>query len=168
MRGHWLDILHILDSSYPIGGYVHSFGLESLSSARDDLEAVLRLRVEQSLARLELVFVLHAYACDLCALDARYHAMQLVREPREASAALGTNLLRSTTDLLSSARVEAFRVTGSTATTLSSLAPLRPRSRCHDRWPARRTRLAACAPRSRRRSGWAGSASAKRSTCYSG
>ena len=109
MRSHWLDILHILDSSFPIGGYVHSFGLESLSSARDDLEAVLRLRVEQSLARLELVFVLHAYAGDLCALDTRYHAMQLVREPREASAAVGTNLLRSTYRLLSSARVASVR-----------------------------------------------------------
>ena len=97
-----------MDSSFPTGGYVHSCGLESLSSARDDLEASLRLRVEQSLARLELVFVLHAYARDLCALDARFHAMQLVRGAARSQRSVGTNLLRSTTDLLSSARVQAF------------------------------------------------------------
>jgi urease accessory protein len=108
MRTHWLDVLHVLDSSFPTGGYVHSYGLESFSAAREELQDVLRLRVEQSLARLDLVFVLHAYAGDLVALDVQYHTLQLVREPREASAGVGTNLLRSVTELLSHPRLLAF------------------------------------------------------------
>ncbi|HEY2594880.1 MAG TPA: urease accessory UreF family protein, partial [Chloroflexota bacterium] len=64
--------------------------------------------VEQSLARLDLVFVDHAYRVDLVELDRRYHVMQLVREPREASAAIGTSLLRSAADVLSDAGVGQF------------------------------------------------------------
>jgi urease accessory protein len=108
MRTYWLDILHVLDSSFPTGGYAHSYGLESFSGAREELQDVLRLRVEQSLGHLELVFVLQAYTGDLVALDARYHTLQLIREPREASAAVGTNLLRSVTELLSHPRIQAF------------------------------------------------------------
>jgi urease accessory protein len=63
---------------------------------------------EQALARLDLVFVDHAYRVDLLELDRRYHVMQLVREPREASAAIGTSLLRSATDVLPDARVGQF------------------------------------------------------------
>src|SRR5262245_4111758 len=92
---HWLDVLHILDSSFPTGGYVHSAGLESMALGPEGLESLLRLRIEQSLAHLELVFMLHAYTTDLLDLDQRYHALQLMREPREASAAIGTSFLRS-------------------------------------------------------------------------
>ncbi len=108
MQPHWLDFFHILDSSFPTGAYVHSAGLESIAGGRDALESLLRLRIEQSLARLELVFVLNAYTRDLLDLDARYHALQLVREPREASAAIGTSLLRSVTDVVADARVDHF------------------------------------------------------------
>jgi urease accessory protein len=108
MQPHWLDLLHILDSSFPSGAYVHSAGLESIAGGREALESLLRLRIEQSLARLELVFVLNAYAQDLVDLDQRYHALQLVREPREASAAIGTSFLRSVSDLVPDVRVGHF------------------------------------------------------------
>jgi urease accessory protein len=108
MTMHWLDVLHVLDSSFPTGAYVHSAGLESVAGGRDALEAVLRLRIEQSLARLDLVFVLGASTRDLLDLDERYHALQLVREPRDASAAIGTSLLRSVAGFLPDDRVLGF------------------------------------------------------------
>jgi urease accessory protein len=102
----WLDVLHLLDSSFPTGAYVHSFGLEAL--APTDLQAALTLRVEQGLARLELVFLRHAYSHDLLGLDQRLHALLLVRESREASALIGTQLLKSALDFLADARLERF------------------------------------------------------------
>jgi urease accessory protein len=108
MHVHWLDILQVLDSSFPSGAYVHSSGLESFPSGPEALESVLRLRVEQALARLELVFVHHAYHGDLVDLDAYYDTLQLTREPREASAAIGTSLLKSASEVLSDARVTGF------------------------------------------------------------
>ncbi|MBV9577251.1 MAG: hypothetical protein JO057_01535 [Chloroflexi bacterium] len=108
MQSHWLDIFHVLDSSFPTGAYVHSFGLESFAGAPDALETVLRLRIAQSLARLELVFVRYALTGDLVDLDARFHVLQLVREPRVASMAIGTSLLRSASDILSDGRVHEF------------------------------------------------------------
>jgi urease accessory protein len=68
----------------------------------------LRLRVEETLARLELVFVYHAYTGDLVELDERLHALLLVREPREASSGIGRNLLKSVCDLIDDARLAAF------------------------------------------------------------
>jgi urease accessory protein len=108
----WLDVLHILDSSFPTGSFVHSAGLESIDGGRGALESLLRLRIEQSLAHLELVFVLHAYPDDLLFLDERYHALLLVREPREASGAIGTSLLRSVAEVLRDLRVAEFLRTG--------------------------------------------------------
>jgi urease accessory protein len=104
----WLDVLHVLDSSFPTGGYAHSAGLESIAGGRDALEALLRLRIEQALGRLDLVFVLNAYTRDLIDLDQRYHALQLLREPREASAAIGTSFLRSVSDIVLEVRVARF------------------------------------------------------------
>jgi urease accessory protein len=147
MQAMWLDALHVLDSSFPTGAYVHSFGLEAYpltmggvsKSARRvshslpagdtsetvtegrtsraryvlrldvyELEEALRLRLEETLARLELVFLLHAYTGELVGLDERLHAMLLVREPREASALIGRNLLRSVTGLVEDDRLAAF------------------------------------------------------------
>ena len=108
MRVHWLDMVQVLDSSFPTGAYVHSSGLESFPKAVEALETVLQLRVEQSLARLELVFVHEAYHGDLADLDAYYETLQLAREPREASASVGTNLLRSASEVLSDVRVSRF------------------------------------------------------------
>jgi urease accessory protein len=102
----WLDLLHIADSSFPIGAYVHSSGLETLAPA--DLEASLSIRVSQSLARFELVFLLHAYTDELRALDHHFHTMLFAHESRAASSALGTNLLRAVCDVVPSARLLQF------------------------------------------------------------
>jgi urease accessory protein len=106
MLTDWFDAWQVLDSSFPSGAYVHSFGLESL--APGELEAALTLRVQAHLARLELVFLRHAYTEDLMALDECLHAMLLVREPRDASAAIGTHLLRAACDLFVDERLHMF------------------------------------------------------------
>jgi urease accessory protein len=113
MRAEWLDALQVLDSSFPTGAYVHSFGLETLAPVGlSQLERALRLRLRESLARLELVFLLHAYTDDLIDLDERFHALLLVREPREASALIGTQLLRAACELFPIPRLESFLCDG--------------------------------------------------------
>ena len=102
----WLDVLHVLDSAFPTGAYVHASGLESL--APRDLQTALELRLEESIGRLDLVFLLHAYHDDLVELDQLLHASLLVREPREASSAVGTSLLRSVCDSLPEQRLTTF------------------------------------------------------------
>ena len=102
----WLDALHLLDSAFPTGAFVHSLGLESL--APTNLEAALASRLEESLARFELVFVLHARTGDLLELDDRMHAMLLARELRLASSVVGTSLLRAACDLLTDSRLDDF------------------------------------------------------------
>jgi urease accessory protein len=102
----WLDVVHLLDSSFPTGAYTHSFGLESL--APTNLEHALRLRLDESIARLDLVFLLNAYTRDLLELDQLMHACLLVREPREASSRIGTSLLRAACDILADTRLEHF------------------------------------------------------------
>jgi urease accessory protein len=107
----WLDVLHVLDSSFPTGAYVHSFGLESLSDCARSAAALgeaLSLRLAETLGRFELVFVLAAYTHDLVDLDERCHVMQLVRESREASSLIGRNLLRSVCSLIEEPRLLNF------------------------------------------------------------
>jgi len=65
------------------------------------LESVLRMRLEQQLARFELVFLARAYEDDPAELDRRLHAMLLARESREASTQVGRQLLRNACDLFS-------------------------------------------------------------------
>ena len=113
MRSGWLDALHVLDSSFPTGAYIHSFGLETLAPGNViQLQSALGLRVRESLARFELVFLRHAYTDDLVDLDERLQAMLLAREPREASALIGTHLLRAACDLFDSPRLRAFLAEG--------------------------------------------------------
>jgi urease accessory protein len=106
----WLDALHVLDSAFPSGAHAHSFALESLRPP--DLQAALRLRVEETLARLELVFVRHAYSDDWLDLDALLHASLLPRESREASAAIGASFLRGVCDFVEHPRLGVFLQAG--------------------------------------------------------
>jgi urease accessory protein len=109
MRSDWLDAFHVLDSSFPTGAYAHSFGLEALAPVNaSQLRAMLALRIEAQLARLELVFVGCAYAEDLLMLDLRLHAMLLVRETRDASASIGSHLLRAACEVFADPRLHAF------------------------------------------------------------
>jgi len=106
----WLDLLQVIDSSFPSGSYAHSFGLESLGV--DRLEARLATRIREGLGRFELVFVLNAYAESLSEIDARLHAMLLPAEARQASALIGTALLRAACELFRDARLSEFLVVG--------------------------------------------------------
>jgi urease accessory protein len=115
----WLDALHVLDSSFPTGAYVHSLGLETLAPPLHELQAALARRLDQTIARLELVYLLHAYTDELVQLDDRFHATQLTRETREASSLIGKNLLRSAANVWAEAqpvgaiaRVAAFECEG--------------------------------------------------------
>lgn len=106
----WLDFLHLVDSAFPTGSYAHSFGLESLGPER--LEEHLATRLRETLGRLELVFVVHAYSRPLAVLDVQLEAMLLPREARQASAAIGTAMLRGACDVLAEPRLEAFLADG--------------------------------------------------------
>jgi urease accessory protein len=109
----WLDALHVLDSSFPTGAYAHSFGLEQLAPRGvAQLQDALALRLEESLARLELVFARHAFTHDLVELDERLHVLLAVREPRDASALIGTHLLKAALDLVDDPRLDRFMRVG--------------------------------------------------------
>ncbi|HYW89947.1 MAG TPA: urease accessory UreF family protein [Chloroflexota bacterium] len=106
----WLDWLHIVDSSFPSGAYVHSMGLETLAPATSsDLEHMLELRVRETLGRFELVFLLRAYTDPLIELDEQFHAMVFPREAREASSLIGAGMVNSACAVLDDPRLAAFQ-----------------------------------------------------------
>jgi urease accessory protein len=106
-----LDLMQVTDRSFPTGAYVHSGGLEWMLGHSEllALEAALQVRLEQQLARFELVFVLAAYEHSLEMLDRRVQAMILPREAREASALVGRSLLRQAADLFDVPAIRSFR-----------------------------------------------------------
>lgn len=106
----WLDFLHFVDSSFPMGAYTHSFGLETLGP--EHLEARLASRLREGLGRFEMVFVRHAYDRPLVALDERMESMLIPRESRRASASIGTALLTGACDLLADVHLEQFMKDG--------------------------------------------------------
>lgn len=90
-----LDLLQVVDRSFPTGAFVHSGGLEWLAARQPfDLEGTLRLRLREQLGRQDLVFVLHSCTEPPDSLDEEYHARLIPREAREASAQVGRQLLR--------------------------------------------------------------------------
>jgi urease accessory protein len=109
---HWhvgpqalLDLLQITDRAFPTGAFVHSQGLEWLVKHSDQtLEELLTLRLDQQLARFELVFLVHAYGEGPHHLDERFHSMVLPRESREASVQVGRQLARNAAELFPAAR----------------------------------------------------------------
>ncbi len=97
-----LDILQLADSSFPSGGYAHSFGLEALYAHGDvDLETHLRFVLRNGLARLELPVVREAYAAqnldELLSLEELMDVLLTVREFRVASRSIGRSFLRAAT-----------------------------------------------------------------------
>jgi urease accessory protein len=104
MPESWLPrLLQLQDSSFPTGGYAHSFGLEELTQLglvhnEPTLLAYLRGSTLPALIHLELPFVAAAHAAagnldTLIYLDAAYAALRSARESRAASAQIGTRRL---------------------------------------------------------------------------
>ncbi len=99
-----LDLLQLADSSFPSGSYAHSFGLEWIDRQGPlDLRGLLKVRLSQSLARLELPVLRHAYrassAAQLQDLDRLMDVLTPVRELREASRSIGRSVLRAAVKL---------------------------------------------------------------------
>jgi urease accessory protein len=88
-----LRLLQLADSTLPIGGTAHSFGLETLADESvltpGAVETFLDACLEEAGA-LEAVFVRRSYkGGDLQVLNAELSARKLARESREASLKLG-------------------------------------------------------------------------------
>lgn len=95
-----LDLLQLSDSTFPSGSYAHSLGLEWLDGQEGfDIEAVVRARLSQSLARLELPVARTAYAAtrpdELAEVDGLLDVLTPVREIRQASRSVGRSFLRA-------------------------------------------------------------------------
>ena len=102
-----LSLLHLCDSLFPVGGFAHSDGLETATSAGtvrtvDDLRAWMEGCLQEALARFEGPAVLRA--CEgwnrtaweaLSALDAEIYAMRASSAGRRAVRSMGTRLIRT-------------------------------------------------------------------------
>jgi urease accessory protein len=97
-----MKLLQLTDSAFPIGGFSHSFGLESMIDERfldlDGLFSYLSNLLSEGLL-LEAVYCRAAHRCAssedrLPRLNARLSALRCPRESRDASLALGRRFIR--------------------------------------------------------------------------
>src|SRR5215831_3209609 len=101
-----LSLLHFTDTTFPTGGYAHSFGLETYCQAGIvvDGEGVMRFLTTQlegatgpcdATAVVAVLGAAQAYDLDGCRrLDETLEAMKPVREFREGSRQMGRQTLR--------------------------------------------------------------------------
>lgn len=101
-----LSYVQLLDSALPIGGFSHSFGLETYVQqgniqTMEQLEAFLRSHIHSSLVRLDglaMRGIYQAIASDdlwkVCLLDKMIHIQRTPRESREGMHKMGKRLLR--------------------------------------------------------------------------
>ena len=116
-----LWLLQANDSSYPSGGYAHSFGLEELVesgivSTAGDLERFLETQVLQALLTFEIPFFAQAHRAAACgdlealhAMDAELDAWRIPAEIREASRNIGSRRLDLLATLDDSPIIVSFR-----------------------------------------------------------
>lgn len=103
------DLLQVSDSSFPTGSFVHSAGLESLAPAgAAALETLIAVRLRETVARVDLVFLLASYTRPWLELDDLFDAMVLPREVRQASRQVGRQCLRNACDLFDEPRLTGF------------------------------------------------------------
>jgi len=99
--------VQMLDSAFPVGGFSHSFGLETAVQrgcvrTREDVRAWIRAMLRQvwapaDAAAIKAVYRYGGLAGDwdrVWALDRRLHASRLARETREGVLKMGRRLLR--------------------------------------------------------------------------
>ncbi len=92
-----LDLLQVVDSSFPSGSYAHSAGLEGRYALGDvELMAHVRFALDNSLARVELPIVRRARGgADLASLDVLMDLLLPVKELRDASRSIGRSVRRA-------------------------------------------------------------------------
>ena len=92
-----LDLLQVVDSSFPSGSYAHSLGLEGLYALGDvELGAHVRFVLANALGRVELPVVRLAHAGeDMRRLDGLMDLLLPVKELREASRSIGRSVRRA-------------------------------------------------------------------------
>ena len=109
-----MKLLQLADSAVPIGGFSHSFGLESMIEERllelDGLFSYLSNLLSESLL-LEAVYCRTAHGIastddQLPQLNARLSAVRCARESREASLALGRRFIRLVASLEPAAQLQ--------------------------------------------------------------
>jgi len=101
----WLMLQQLLDSALPIGGFSHSFGLETMVQegrirTPDDLERYAETMLLQSWATLDAMVVKAVYACPrddwerAWRIERLVHLQRAAAESRTAVEKMGRRLLR--------------------------------------------------------------------------
>ncbi|WP_289040621.1 urease accessory protein UreF [uncultured Zobellia sp.] len=118
MTTNLLNLLHLSDPTLPIGGFSHSYGLETYSlkeivKSPEEVEVFLIETLKNNILPNDASFVSLIYdACEeanwleILALDELSHASKIPMEIRRASQKLGIRLLKIFTPLIQTPLVE--------------------------------------------------------------